>query len=148
MEAPIFILFAYRGVGVRQGALAGMAGTAITHPLLWFVWRPGVYGLIFALAERPWFREIMPGAWREAGRGQLAHDLIFPLYIASGELLVAVIEAGTFWALARPIPFLMALSASFLANGASYGIGQLARAWNWRVLDPIKLAGEVWRHLV
>jgi hypothetical protein len=35
----------------------------------------------------------------------------------------------------------MALSASFLANGASYGIGQLVRAWEWKILEPIRLAG-------
>jgi hypothetical protein len=82
LETPIFVLFAYRAVGIWQGALAGMAGTVITHPLLWFVWRPFVYGLLFDLADRPWFRDLLPGALREASHGRLTHDLVYPLYIA------------------------------------------------------------------
>jgi hypothetical protein len=105
VEIPLFIAVARLGRGAGGGprapvwrlALAGAAGTCLTHPLLWFAWP------------------------------LVVHD--YALYIASGEILIAVIESATFFALARPIPLPRAIAASFVANGASYGLGILLRAW-------------------
>ena len=47
----------------------------------------------------------------------------YTTYIVTGELLVSIIESFTFYALARPITLLKAVSASFLANATSYGCG-------------------------
>jgi hypothetical protein len=38
IEVPIFALVARREVPVWRAALAGAAGTFVTHPLLWFAW--------------------------------------------------------------------------------------------------------------
>ncbi|MCZ7587234.1 MAG: hypothetical protein M5R36_29985 [Deltaproteobacteria bacterium] len=48
-------------------------------------------------------------------------------YIVSGELIVCVVEALIFFALARPIPWWRAVAASFIANAVSYGAGVLTR---------------------
>ncbi len=45
--------------------------------------------------------------------------------IITGELLIAIIETFTFYFIAKPIKLKLALAASFVANGASYGIGLL-----------------------
>ena len=45
------------------------------------------------------------------------------VYIITGELLVAVIESFTFYAVARPIELKHAFITSFAANASSYGIG-------------------------
>ena len=49
----------------------------------------------------------------------------YALYIASGEILVAAIEALVIWAIARPITAKQAIAVSLIANGASYGLGVL-----------------------
>jgi hypothetical protein len=49
----------------------------------------------------------------------------YGVYILSGELLVAIIESFTFFAIARPSRFYTAFAASFIANGCSYGLGLL-----------------------
>jgi hypothetical protein len=105
VEIPLFVAVArFRGgaetdrrAPLWRLALAGAAGTCLTHPLLWFVWP------------------------------RVVHD--YQLYIASGELLIAVIESATFYALARPISPGRAIAASFIANSASFGLGILLRAW-------------------
>jgi hypothetical protein len=51
----------------------------------------------------------------------------FAWYTVSGELIVAAVEAIVLFALARPIPFSRAVAASFIANAASYGLGELVR---------------------
>ena len=104
VEIPIFALIARLPGGLPAGrrlplwrlALAGAAGTCLTHPLLWFVWP------------------------------RVVHD--YAAYIASGELLIAIAESATFFALARPIALRRAIAASFVANAASYGIGALLHA--------------------
>jgi hypothetical protein len=105
VEIPLFVAVARLGSGHEKDrraplwrlALAGAAGTCLTHPLLWFVWP------------------------------RVVHD--YAAYIASGEILIAVIESATFFALARPISLPRAIAASFVANGASYGLGILLRFW-------------------
>jgi uncharacterized membrane protein YhhN len=101
VEIPFFVLIARLGsypprAPIWRLALAGAAGTCLTHPLLWFAWP----------------------------RLALGYDA----YIVSGELLVAVVEVFTFYAIARPIRLTRAIAASFIANGASYGLGHLLRA--------------------
>jgi len=101
IEIPIFILVARLGSSIPRApiwrlALAGAAGTCLTHPFLWFVWP----------------------------RLALGYDA----YIVSGELIVAVVEVFTFYAIARPIRLTRAIAASFIANGASYGLGHALRA--------------------
>lgn len=95
----MFILLARGLVPAWRAGLAGALGTCLTHPLLVFVWSPFMQG---------------------AGQS-------YTTYIVSGELMVAAIESLTFFALARPIPLYRAVSASFIANAASYGLGQLLR---------------------
>lgn len=51
----------------------------------------------------------------------------YSTYILTGELLVAAVESVIFYALARPIRFLQAVSVSLIANGTSYGLGALLR---------------------
>jgi hypothetical protein len=101
-EIPVFVLVARLLERKRASrtplwrlALAGAAGTCLTHPLLWFVWPRLFEG--------------------------------YSAYIASGELLVAAIEAGAFWLVARPIRLPTAAAAAFLANGASFALGLLVR---------------------
>ncbi len=45
--------------------------------------------------------------------------------IILGELLIALIESATFYAIARPIRLPHAVITAFAANAASYAIGQL-----------------------
>jgi hypothetical protein len=100
VEIPIFAIVARlleRGRAPRAPlwrlAIAGAAGTCLTHPLLWFVW-PRLFGGYSA-------------------------------YVVSGELLVAAIETGTFYLVARPVRLSTAAAASFLANGASFAVGMI-----------------------
>lgn len=119
VEAPIFIWFARRTGPLWRGALAGLAGTAFTHPLLWFVWRPVSRSLRLALAQST----LVAALWPQF----LLHWRPYSFYVVTGELLVGLIESLTFFALARPISFWRAVAASFLANAASFGLGQLLR---------------------
>lgn len=90
---PIYALVGSRAAPWWKAGLAGAACTAVTHPLLWFVW-----SRIFSN---------------------------YTTFVISGELLVAVIETLIFFALLRPIPLRLAVSAAFLANAASYALGTL-----------------------
>jgi hypothetical protein len=49
----------------------------------------------------------------------------YTTYIVTGELIVAVVESLTFFAIARPIRMSRAVAASFIANAGSYGLGAL-----------------------
>jgi hypothetical protein len=60
---------------------------------------------------------------------QVIHD--YSTYIITGELLVSIIEAGTFYLMARPIRLSRAIAAAFIANACSYGSGQLFRFLGW-----------------
>ncbi|MBW2276246.1 MAG: hypothetical protein JRF63_02070 [Deltaproteobacteria bacterium] len=62
--------------------------------------------------------------WPHAG-------LSYTTYIISGELIVAVVETFTFFAIARPIRFSRAIAASFIANAGSYGLGALLQGLGW-----------------
>jgi len=55
----------------------------------------------------------------------------YSTYIVTGELLVAIIETFTFYAVARPIRLSRAVAASFIANAGSYGIGALLQGLGW-----------------
>lgn len=57
--------------------------------------------------------------------------LSYSAYIVSGELIVAVVESFTFFAVARPIRLSRAVAASFIANAASYGLGALLQGLGW-----------------
>ncbi|MCP4678191.1 MAG: hypothetical protein GY854_22300 [Deltaproteobacteria bacterium] len=93
IEVPIYMYMTKGRVPLWRSALAGVACSAITHPLLWFAWR------------------------------HVVHDYMD--YVISGEILVAIIESGVFFAIARPVRPLHAVAASCVANGASYGTGLL-----------------------
>ena len=95
LEVPIFMLFGWRKVPLWRAALAGVVGSTLTHPVLWYLW---------PLVSRD-----------------------YAVYIISGELFVATVESITFFAIARPTRFSWAVSASFIANASSYGIGVLLR---------------------
>jgi hypothetical protein len=111
-----------------------------------------IRAFLFSLAtEAPFF--VLIGRWRKADEAPipilrlvfagavgtcLTHPLLwfvwpavisdFTWYTVSGELIVAAVEALVFFALARPIPFFRAVAASFIANAASYGLGELTRS--------------------
>ena len=108
------MLVARRHIGGARAAMAGAVGSCLTHPLLWFVW-PGVIRALLG----------------DSGGG-VSGVSPYVVYLVSGELLVALIESATFWgaarALGRPMPWTLAVAASFLANAASFGGGQLVRA--------------------
>jgi len=103
VEVPIFVVLVRGAVPAWRAAIAGAAGTFLTHPLLIFVWRP--------FCQR--------------------HGFSYEEYIISGELTVGVIESLTFYALARPIRLTRAIACSFIANAASYGGGNLMRWLGW-----------------
>jgi hypothetical protein len=120
VEMPFFVWLSRQYVPKWRGALAGMAGTAFTHPLLWFVWPPLVIKAWRALLAAARLASVSPFL--------ASHVEPYSVYVATGEVLVCIIESLTFFALARPIPFWQAVAASFIANAASYGFGQLVRA--------------------
>lgn len=97
------------GIPILRGALAGAWGTCMTHPLLWFVW-PRFYISILK------FLEI-----------RLNRIQVYNSGIMIAEILIALIESFTFWLVARKVPLSRAIAASFFANAASYGLGQLVR---------------------
>ena len=54
LEIPVFVLFVRGRVPMLRAALAGAAGTCLTHPLLWLVWpylNPDHYASNLAIAE-------------------------------------------------------------------------------------------------
>ena len=91
-EIPVFVLFVRGRVPMLRAALAGAAGTCVTHPLLWLVWpylNPDHYASNLTVAE----------------------------------VLIAIVETLTFFALARPVKLGRAAAASFSANAFSAGVG-------------------------
>jgi hypothetical protein len=118
-EMPFWVLLARPWVRVRRSAPASLAGTAYTHPLLWFVW-PGVVRRLWRAAlTTSWFVAICPNF--------LLATRTWTIYVVSGELIVGILEAVTFYLLARPIPFRQAVAASYIANAASFGLGKVVR---------------------
>lgn len=81
--------------------------------------------------------------WRAVWGGALCSCLTHPflwfvwskivrdhlLYLASGELIVALTESLVFFAVARPIRFWQAVSVAFLANATSFGVGLIIASW-------------------
>jgi len=53
------------------------------------------------------------------------------VYLFTAELGATAIEAVVFWALLRPQPGRLALSASAFANAASLGLGLVAYQFGW-----------------
>lgn len=78
------------------------------------LWRLMVAGAVGTCITHPLLWFVWPHAFHE-----------YSAYIVSGELLVAAIEAGTFYLLARPVRLSTAAAASFLANGASFLAGMI-----------------------
>jgi hypothetical protein len=106
IEVPVFILLSRGYASVGRRALAGAAGTCLTHPLLWFVWTVVIKAIV---------HNYFPGVYW------------YGPYLVSGELIVAVVESFTFFAIVGNIPLSRAIAASFIANAASFGVGQVTR---------------------
>jgi hypothetical protein len=104
VEVPLFVLVARVG-----------AGGVRTSPIVL-----ACAGAMGTCVTHPllWF------VWPKVG-------LDYGSYIVSGELLVAIVESFTFFAVARPIGLSRAIAASFIANAASYGLGALLQALGW-----------------
>jgi hypothetical protein len=110
IEAPLVVGLLARRCGWPRSVLVAFLASLLTHPLLWFVWS----------------RVLSPRTHYKA-------------YVASGEALVVLIEAGVFFWLAlwptaertsapRDAPRRlagMALGVSLAANFASWGTGVL-----------------------
>jgi len=111
----------------------------VTQLLLAYWFRSFAFTLV---VELPIFFVVSRGlvpAWKALLAGAAGTCLTHPLlwfvwpfvvrdyaaYVASGELIVAVVESFVFHALARPVPLARAVAASFIANAASYGAGLL-----------------------
>ena len=129
IEVPVFVWMArsYRAhprVTVRRAAAAGAWGTCMTHPVLWFLW-PRFYVASLSLLLAP--ESLREEYGRQAIFFVMDQPHIFWSGVAIAELLIACIESVTFWLAAGRIPLARAIVASFLANGASYGLGQLVR---------------------
>lgn len=78
--------------------LEAFGASAVTHPLLWWVW--------------------VPAMRRHMG---------YAAYAATGEVLVVLVEALWFWLLFRR-PRGRSFAASLVANGVSYVLGLVAYA--------------------
>ena len=129
VEVPVFVWMArrYRAtprITLRRAAVAGGWGTCMTHPVLWFLW-PRLYVATLSLLLAP--ESLREEYGRRAIFFVLEQPHVFWSGVAVAELLIAFIEGFTFWLAARRIPLSRAMLASFLANGASYGLGQLVR---------------------
>ena len=129
IEGPVFVWMARRygansRITVRRAAVAGAWGTCMTHPVLWFLW-PRFYVAALSLLLAP--ESLREEYGRRAIFFVMDQPHIFWSGVAVAELLIACIEGFTFWLAARRIPLSRAMLASFLANGASYGLGQLVR---------------------
>ncbi len=95
LEVPVYVLMTRGAVPAWHGALAGILCSAVTHPLLWFIWTR----VIATIGYVP--------------------------YVVSGELLVAATETGILFLVCRPLRWGRALLASLMANGFSFGVGLL-----------------------
>lgn len=101
VEVPLLVRLLRHDSSWRRCVATGLACNGLTHPLLWFAW-PHVVPL-----DR------------------------YPLYLATGEGLVVLLEAALIWALALRRgrgAARTALLASFATNAASCGVGLLVQA--------------------
>lgn len=105
IEAPLVGVLLRRRCGWARSLLLGLVPSAVTHPLLWFVWPHAV----------------------DPQRHYWA-------YVATGESLVVLIEAGLIGWLARPLTgppsgssyrVRLGIVVSVLANFVSWGVGML-----------------------
>jgi len=99
IEVPLYVAAGWKRASPLHLVAAGAACTAITHPLLWFVWP------------------------------HVVHD--YTAFVISGEIAVTLAESGLFFLLVPKISLARAAGAAFVANGSSYGIGELLRAVGW-----------------
>ena len=102
IEAPIVLALLVRRCGWVRSILVAVLASSITHPLLWFEWPHAI-----SLRQHYWW------------------------YVATGETLVFLIEAGVFLLIALPKlgslrnRIEIASGVSLLANLASWGTGTL-----------------------
>lgn len=96
IEIPVYVAVGWKKGTLRHLVAAGAACTALTHPVLWFVWP------------------------------HVVHD--YTTFVVSGEIGIAIVEGVIFWGAVPKISAARAFGASLVANGASYGIGELLRA--------------------
>jgi hypothetical protein len=108
VELPLLAFALQKRCGIGRALLAGLLGSGLTHPLLWFVWR-----LV-----------IPPIDWDQWVR-----------YAVSGETLVVVIEAAILYAVAlrgtiderhtRTWVIVDSFLVSLAVNAVSFGVGAL-----------------------
>jgi len=96
VEVPLYVAIGWKRASLLHLAAAGAACTAITHPMLWFVWP------------------------------HVVHD--YTAFVITGEIAVTLAEGVVLWLLVPKISPTRAAGAALVANGASYGIGELLRA--------------------
>ncbi len=94
IEVPIFVLVArWKNEPMRRAAL----------------WRLALAGVVGTCFTHPLLWFVWP---------KVVHE--YWAYIVSGELLIAIIESFTFFAIARPIKLTRAIAASYIANAISF----------------------------
>jgi hypothetical protein len=106
LEVPLVLAIFWRRSGWQRALAVAFGASLVTHPLLHFVWP-----LVISKADHYW------------------------LYVATGEVLVTLVEAAIFFAVAFPpreddretVPMRMglALVASLVVNFVSWGAGTL-----------------------
>ncbi len=102
VELPLLLLILRGRVSWPRILLAGLLGSGITHPQLWYLW-PRVF--------------VTEGGFH------------YTSYIVCGELAVVAIEAVVIGLVCRRgVGVLMALGASALANAGSYAVGVMLNA--------------------
>ena len=107
IELPVVMLLLRPRCGTWRSLLAGLLASSVTHPLLWYVW---------PLVVSPYHYE---------------------LYVATGEVLVVVIETVVLHEVAlRRVDSMvrwrrwgLALAVAMAANATSFGVGLLIHAW-------------------
>ena len=116
VEVPVFVLVVRGTVPAWRAALAGAAGSFLTHPLLWFVW-PRVIRHDYA-------------AYIVSGELIVSVVETFTFFLLAGGLDRAKASLANA-AAARRLTLVQAVAASFLANAASYGGGKVAYMMGW-----------------
>jgi hypothetical protein len=125
VEAPLYVWLLRgaaaraRGLGGGAGWLAALGASAWTHPVVWFVFPPCVFGV-----WQQWL-----GAASDDPKGYIWMLTLAEAFAVAGE--------AAYWrALTRlaggAIPWREALRWSLLANGASVLVGVVTRwVWGW-----------------
>jgi hypothetical protein len=112
-EAPVYVVVTRRVVPAWRAALAGMACSCLTHPLLWFVWP-----------------RVVPASYAAyVVSGEL---LVCVIESAAFFALAGGLGRRSADETALRLPLSLAVAASFLANATSYGLGLVLRVVGWR----------------